>query len=241
MAPIGTRLNVSDLNTKKLTAARKRFLLFFLGATRFDESSGTQESIGEAEFIEYMTEEALKAQVRRLGKLAKNKTSRGIFQVAMALSAFGLKGCVEQNGKKLEETSGNSWQQFALTVVVLLIIALCNFVFSHWEVIQTLLDRRGRKRKREPEIPDNDNNDADVEVEELEVQAGEQASASTGPVPPTEPPPLGPPPRAPKFSPIPVDPPPRWDPWSPEWFIYYMLGRVNRRLQRRGHSMDHNT
>ena len=241
VAPIGTRLNVSDLNTKKMTAARKRFLLFFLGATRFDESSGTQESIGEAEFIEYMTEEALKAQVRRIGRLAKNKTSRGIFQVAMALSAFGLKGCVEQNGKKLEETSGNSWQQFALTVVVLLIIALCNFVFSHWEVIQTLLDRRGRKRKREPEIPDNDNNDTDVEVEELEVQAGEQASASTGPVPPTEPPPLGPPPRAPKFSPIPVDPPPRWDPWSPEWFIYYMLGRVNRRLQRRGHSMDHNT
>ena len=155
----------------------------------------------------------------------------------MALSVFGLKGCMEKDEQKPQEAVENGWQQFALTLVVLMVIALCNFVFSPRDVIQALLDRRGRKRKWESEIPDND---AGVEVEELEVPAGEQASASTGPIPPTTSPPRGPPPRAPKLSPIPVGPPPRWDPWSPEWFLYFMLGRVNRRMQCRGQQMDHN-
>ena len=121
-------------------------------------------------------------------------------------------------------------------MVVLAIIALCNFVVSHWDVLQTLLqamlDRRGRKRKRDVERQDErqeqeageQQESSDVEVEELEVEG--QASASSDPT-------KGLPPRAPKFSPIPIDPPPRWDPWSPEWFLYFMLGRVNRRLQRR--------
>ena len=59
--------------------------------------------------------------------------------------------------------------------------------------------------------------------DELSIGANEQASSSEGPVPPKHPPPLGPPPRAPVFSPIPVDPPPRWEAWSPDWFLYWML------------------
>ena len=119
MAPIGTKLNVSDLNTKKLSAARKRFLLFLLGATKFDEESRQQDSIGEAECIEHMTQESLKAQIRRIGKLAKSKSSRSIPQVAMTLRLFGL-----------NETVESGWQQFALTLVVLMVIALCNRVFA---------------------------------------------------------------------------------------------------------------
>ena len=65
-----------------------------------------------------------------------------------------------------------------------MIIALCSFVLSHWGLIQALLDRRGRKRKLESEIPDHES--TDVEVEESEVVAGEQASASSGPVPCTQ-------------------------------------------------------
>lgn len=64
-APIGTNFNVSDLNTKKLSAARKRFLLFFLGATatKLDEDNGQQESVGESEYLDHMTKESLKAQI----------------------------------------------------------------------------------------------------------------------------------------------------------------------------------
>ena len=110
-----------------------------------------------------------------------------------------------------------------------------------------MLDRRGRKRERDDERQDErqeqeageQQESSDVEVEELEVEG--QASASSEPRPPSTSPPRGPPPRAPKFSPIPIDPPARWDPWSPEWFLYFMLGRVNRRLQRRGQVMDRNT
>ena len=75
--------------------------------------------------------------------------------------------------------------------------------------------------------------------DELSVEANEQASSSEGPVPPKHPPPRGPPPRAPVFSPIPVDPTPRWELWSPEWLLYWMLGRVEDRMRRRGHMMDH--
>ena len=210
--------------------------------------------MGETEFVEHMTEEAMKAQIQRISRLTRSKTNRSILQVATALSVFGMKGCMENDEPQQPvESSENTWQQVALTRVVLAIIALCNFVFSHWDVLQTLLqmmrDRRGRKPKRDGEQQDEvqvsnteeqqEEESSDVVVEELGAEA--QASASSEPRPPSTSPPRGPPPRAPKFSPIPIDPPPRWDPWSPEWFLYFMLGRVNRRLQRRGHSMDHNT
>ena len=246
VAPIGIKLNVSDLNTKKLSATRKRFLLYFLGGTRFDEESGQQEAVGETEFVEHMTEEALKVQIQRISRLTRCKANRSILQVAMALSVFGMKGCMDNDEQQPVENNENSWQQVALTMVVLAIIALCNFVFSHWDVLQTLLqtmlDRQGRKRKRDVERQDEgqgqnaeeQQESSDVEVEELEVEG--QASATSEPRPPSTSPPRGPPPRAPKFSPIPIDPPPRWDPWSPEWFLYFMLG-----LQRRGQLMDHNT
>ena len=211
VAPIGTKLNVSDLNTKKLSATRKRFLLYFLGATRFDEESGQQEAGGETEVVEHMTEEALKVQIQGISRLTRSKANRSILQVAMALSVFGMKGCMDNDEQQPVENNENSWQQVALTMVVLAIIALCNFVFSHWDVLQTLLqtmlDRRGRKRKRDVERQDEgqgqdageQQESSDVEVEELGVEG--QASASSEPRPPSTSPPRGPPPRAPNSRP----------------------------------------
>ena len=45
-------------------------------------------------------------------------------------------------------------------------------------------------------------------------------------------------PRGPKFPPPPPTLQPRWAPWSPEWFLYWMAGRVTSRLEREQMSED---
>ena len=44
-------------------------------------------------------------------------------------------------------------------------------------------------------------------------------------------------PQPPLFPPMPLEPPGRWEPWSPEWCTYWMLGRVERRMERRAGRM----
>ena len=46
--PGGTKLNIVDLNTKRLTASRRMFLMYFMGVVRADNSD-TFEHVGQSE------------------------------------------------------------------------------------------------------------------------------------------------------------------------------------------------
>ena len=196
------------------------------------------------EHWEHLAAETWKQQVQQITRWTKGQSARKVVQVAMLAQALRLRGCVEDSPES-STVGQDPWTQMLMTLIVLVVLGACNFLYGHWRVISEIFARRGRKRRREPEIPVSEPeipaSEMNVETTESEGPAGEPASASTGPVPPSTSPPRGPPPRAPQFSPIPIDPPPRWDPWLPEWFLYFMLGRVNRRMERRGRQMDHNT
>ena len=64
-SPIGTQKNISDLNTKCLSAARRKFLLYMIGAI-FMLDGGNFERAGEAEFLEHLMAERLVQQVRHV-------------------------------------------------------------------------------------------------------------------------------------------------------------------------------
>lgn len=65
--PVLTQTNIFDLNTKKLTAMRRRFLLSFLGAIRPIEDNQILERIGE-EQTTYFVEQQWKNQVRQVAR-----------------------------------------------------------------------------------------------------------------------------------------------------------------------------
>ena len=92
VAPIGTKLNASDLNTKKLSATRKRFLLYFLGATKFDEESGQQESVGETEFVERMTEEAFESTDPKDQQVDSEQSKQKYFAGGYGIECFRHEG-----------------------------------------------------------------------------------------------------------------------------------------------------
>ena len=56
-----TLKNLSDLNTRCLTAKRRKFLLYLIGAT--DYKDGEYSRIGESEFHEAMVEEQMKKRI----------------------------------------------------------------------------------------------------------------------------------------------------------------------------------
>ena len=51
--PVSTQVNIADLNTKKLTASRRQFLLSFMGAVRLKDENEVIEEVGEREQMNY--------------------------------------------------------------------------------------------------------------------------------------------------------------------------------------------
>ena len=68
IAPVGTKLNVADINTKKLTVARRKFLQYYLGVVLVDNKNEIQERIGEDEFHQNLLDEKMRLQVKRVNK-----------------------------------------------------------------------------------------------------------------------------------------------------------------------------
>ena len=221
--PFPTQTNVSDLNTKKLTSLRRKFLLSFLGATRLDEQNNVVEVIGEHEQVNYFAELSWKQQVRQVNRWLKNKATRHLVQCSLFVQAMSLKGCVEEESRPGGEQV--SQQQFVMTILILILVWLCNWVYNNWDELARRFCRRGQRRKRSQP----------VDIEEPEPERDRDARASDDPVPET---PTTISPRPPQFPPMPIDPPARWAVWSPEWFTYWMLGRVQRRIDRRGANMS---
>ena len=138
-----------------------------------------------------------KQRIQNVTRWNKSRTHK-LVQCAMMLQAISLKGCGEQDAPESAEQSGD--HQVVLTLVILLIIGFCNYVYTHWESFQRPLERLGRKRKRDDAEPEPGLPIAEDVDNGAGVGLGEQASSSDGPRPPPNPPPRGSPPRAPVFS-----------------------------------------
>ena len=76
----------------------------------------------------------------------KNKAVPQMVQCSLFVQATSLKGCVE-DGTNVNVEQDNQ-QQFYLTLLVLMLVALCNWVYNHWNELAARLGPRGRKRRR---------------------------------------------------------------------------------------------
>ena len=114
-------MNLADLNTKKLSQARRQFLLYFLGVVRLNDEGKVKERVGEQEYLDSLASEMWKQQIQNVTRWSKNRTHK-LVQCAMMLQAISLKGCGEQDAPKSAELSGN--HQVVYTLVILMILRL---------------------------------------------------------------------------------------------------------------------
>ena len=129
---------------------------------------------------------------------------------------------------------------------MLLVLGLVNWLHVHWrEIVAVLTSRRQNKRKmgetsREEETMEEGRVENNVESRKARVRPRLELPSASGASSSNQIPSDNAPsqiqgddvPRAPRFPPPPSTLQPRWAPWSPEWFLYWMAGRVTGRLQR---------
>lgn len=137
--PVSTQVNIADLNTKKLTAARRRFLLSFIGAVRLNDENEVVEEVGESEQLNYFAEQQWKQQVRQVSKWMKSRTSKALVHCALLAQAFNMKGCAE----KEEELVNTEQSHFWMTVAIFIVLGCCNWLYQHWEQVVARAGRRG--------------------------------------------------------------------------------------------------
>ena len=199
-----------------------------MGAVRLNDENEVVEQVGEGEQLNYFAEQQWKQQVRQVSRWMKARTSKTLVHCALLAQAFNLKGCGETEG----ELGQREQDQFWMTIAIPIVIGCCNWLYQHWEQVVARFGLRGRKRRRserDEEEPEPEAVRRVVANENVEPGSSSMAGpmTSTGHVEP----------RPPLFPPMPIDPPERWAPWSPEWFTYWMLGRVERRVERRAGRM----
>ena len=75
--PVPTKLNISDLNTKKLSVSRRDFLLYHIGAHDRDMDDGdAYVPVGAKEASEHVLEQSLQQHVRRMQSISKQGSSK---------------------------------------------------------------------------------------------------------------------------------------------------------------------
>ena len=82
----------------------------------------------------------------------KNKAVRQMVQCSLFVQAMSLKGCVEDGANVSVEN--DSRKHFYLTLLVLMHVALCNWVYSDWNELAARFGPRGRKSERDEEEPE---------------------------------------------------------------------------------------
>ena len=117
-----------------------------MGAVRLNDENEVIEEIGKREQLNYFSEQQWKNQVRQVSRWMKNKAVRQMVQCSLFVQAMSLKGCVEDGTNVNVEQ--DSEQQFYLTLLVLMLVALCNWVYNHWNELAARFGPRGRKRRR---------------------------------------------------------------------------------------------
>lgn len=108
--PISTTVSLSDLNTRKLPAARRRFFHSILEAVRLHDQNRVFESIGVQQKRYFFANELSKQQINRVTRWVKNKASVRMVQCALTPGDAHERD-VEQNGVGTSE--GEAQIQFA--------------------------------------------------------------------------------------------------------------------------------
>ena len=89
--PTSTKLNIADLNTKKMSVQRRKFVLFLIGAGM--DERGREVPVGAEEMAEHMSAEALRHQIRCLKSVGRTTKNRGLlFTTCLIQMVMGSKG-----------------------------------------------------------------------------------------------------------------------------------------------------
>ena len=144
--PVGTRVNVADINTKRLPAKRRKFLLFFLSVVEL-EGKAEWSNVGKHEFHEFCMEKNMK---NALGYFPKDQVMRCIL-----LSQFG-----RTNGQQMcnanEEPKMWWWNGFQIFMWIILVLFLCG-VFRVFQMARCAwLNLHSRLRRIEDEVLENE-------------------------------------------------------------------------------------
>ena len=122
--PIPTKLNKADLNTKKMSVQRRKFLLFLIGAVL--KERGREVPVGAEEMAEHMSSVALSHQIRRLKQVGRTtKNSRLLFTTCLIQMVMGSRG---QPREFIKETyvyieAASLWM-YVLTLLVMMILVM---------------------------------------------------------------------------------------------------------------------
>ena len=87
--PISTKLNVADLNAKKLSVSRRHFLLFFMQTVMLTEGFEIETRIGANEFFEHCNSTLMIQTVQKAFAQRFNRYNLG----ALMTIGLGLQGC----------------------------------------------------------------------------------------------------------------------------------------------------
>ncbi len=170
---VPTKLNIADLNTKKLSVQRRKFLLFLIGA--MTKERGQEVPVGAEEMADHMSSVALSHQISRLKQVGKTtKNGRLLFTTCLIQMVMGTKG---QPREFVRETyvyieAVNMWM-FAIMILILMVLFLQLVNLQGWKF------RRQRAVVAEPE--------QEPEGDEDEGQVGDGGGIEPEEVPPEEP------------------------------------------------------
>ena len=190
--PIPTKLNIADLNTKKMSVQRRKFLLFLLGA--MTKARGKEVPVGAEEMADRLSSVALKQQIKRLKQVGRTtKNSRLLFTTCLVHMVMGSRG---QPREFVRETyvyveAASVWM-FVITLLVLMVLYLQFVSLYSWrrkaapntvqepeqepDGVQSPSEY-GTPEVEEEQVEDEAQGEHEVQVEEEQVQEEEQAQA----------------------------------------------------------------
>ena len=103
--PVPTKLNIADLNTKRLGVSRRRFLMYHIGAMVWNGES--HERYGKEEAMEHVAGEVCRSQVRALRATLLNergsKTARAMYLTMMVNMISQIAGQPDDFGGRERE------------------------------------------------------------------------------------------------------------------------------------------
>ena len=170
--PIPTKLNIADLNTKKMSVQRRKFLLFLLGAVT--KEKGKEVPVGAEEMADHLSSVALNQQIKRLKQVGRTtKNSPLLFttcSVQMIMGSRGqARGFVRETYIYVE--SASMWM-FVVTLLVLMVLYLQFVSLYNWR--RKAAPNTVQEPEQEPDGAQSPSEYGTPNVEEDEVEEVEQ-------------------------------------------------------------------
>ena len=157
LGTVKTALNVADLNTKKLTYARRAFLLYHLSQVEYSEG-GVFVHTGEDEYERHKQEKKLKEyvgnnQVKNLIRLIQ------VFSVIRPSTAVWIKGSAEtveasvDNGIMEGMDAEGKFTKFEVIMLIAVILLIAPHVLKHLREDICSWNGKSAFRKQEQGVP----------------------------------------------------------------------------------------